>query len=100
MVLHDLSLAARYSDHLVAMKDGTLLTGGPPAQTMTTGMLLDGFGLRAHVFNDPEDDRPAGPAAPRSAFPPILGSRAPRSGSFACSKHFHRLCEGVVHVCC
>jgi iron complex transport system ATP-binding protein len=58
MVLHDLSLAARYSDHLVVMKDGGLVAEGPPARTMTTGMLLDGFGLHAHVFNDPNDDLP------------------------------------------
>ncbi|MGI5327705.1 ABC transporter ATP-binding protein [Actinomadura nitritigenes] len=58
MVLHDLSLAARYSDHLIVMKGGKLLAEGPPAQTMTTEMLLDGFGLRAHVFNDPKDDLP------------------------------------------
>jgi iron complex transport system ATP-binding protein len=58
MVLHDLSMAARYSDHLVVMKQGKLLTEGAPAETMTAGMLLEGFGLRAHVFNDPNDDLP------------------------------------------
>ncbi|WP_026341354.1 ABC transporter ATP-binding protein [Actinomadura atramentaria] len=58
MVLHDLSLAARYSDHLVVMKDGQLLAEGPPAEVMTKEMLLKGFNLKAHVFNDPEDNLP------------------------------------------
>jgi iron-siderophore transport system ATP-binding protein len=67
MVLHDLSLAARYSDHLVVMKSGRLLTEGSPAETMTAAMLLEGFGLRAHVFNDPNDNLPTVVPARRPA---------------------------------
>ena len=58
MVLHDLSLAARYSDHLVVLKDGALTAQGPPRETVTPEVLWDGFGLRAHVFDDPEDRLP------------------------------------------
>ena len=31
MVLHDLAMAARYADHLVAMRDGRVVAEGPPA---------------------------------------------------------------------
>ena len=31
MVLHDLNLAARYADHVVALRDGRLVGSGPPA---------------------------------------------------------------------
>lgn len=58
VVLHDLSLAARYSDHLVVMKDGALVTQGPPGEVLSSQLLLDVFGLRAHVFDDPVDGLP------------------------------------------
>ncbi|WP_283095258.1 ABC transporter ATP-binding protein [Nocardioides alcanivorans] len=57
-VLHDLSLAARYSDHLVVLKDGRLVTAGPPRDVLTPAMLWETFGLRAHVFDDPVEGRP------------------------------------------
>ncbi len=58
MVVHDLSLAARYSDHLVVMKDGRVQVEGPPAEVLTAPLLEETFGLRARVFPDPEDGRP------------------------------------------
>ncbi|WP_457963351.1 ABC transporter ATP-binding protein [Arthrobacter sp. D1-29] len=58
MVLHDISLAARYSDHIVAMKDGSIITQGTPAQVVTPGLLKDVFGLDAHVVAEPTDGRP------------------------------------------
>ncbi|MBT0956223.1 ATP-binding cassette domain-containing protein [Alphaproteobacteria bacterium KMM 3653] len=44
IVLHDLSVTARYADRIVAMKDGRLVTSGPRLLTMTGGMLSDLFG--------------------------------------------------------
>ena len=35
MVLHDLNLAARYADHLVAVADGRLHAAGDPAEVLT-----------------------------------------------------------------
>lgn len=58
VVLHDLSLAARYSDQLVVMKDGALVTEGPPRDVLSPDLLYDVFGLRAHVFDDPVDGLP------------------------------------------
>lgn len=58
MVLHDISLAARYSDHIVAMKDGRIITQGTPDQVVTPGLLKEVFGLDAHVVPEPTDSRP------------------------------------------
>jgi len=58
MVLHDMNLAARYSDHLVVMKDGGVHGEGTPADILTPDLLMDVFGLRAHVFRDPVDALP------------------------------------------
>jgi iron complex transport system ATP-binding protein len=56
MVLHDLSLAARYADHLVAMRDGRIVAQGPPREVITTDLLADVFGLNAAVLPDPVSD--------------------------------------------
>ncbi|MDS1113045.1 ABC transporter ATP-binding protein [Gordonia westfalica] len=53
MVLHDLNLAARYSDSLVVMKNGAIVTVGTPSEVIDAEMLDDAFGLRAHVMTDP-----------------------------------------------
>lgn len=58
MVLHDISLAARYSDHIVAMKDGRIVAQGTPAEVVTPERLRDVFGLEAHVVREPTDGRP------------------------------------------
>ena len=53
MVLHDLNLAARYADRLVAMKDGRIVAQGPPRDVLTPELLDEVFGLRAVVLPDP-----------------------------------------------
>jgi iron complex transport system ATP-binding protein len=58
MVLHDISLAARYSDHIVAMKDGRIITQGAPAEVITPELLREVFDLNAHVVNEPTEGRP------------------------------------------
>jgi len=58
MVLHDIGLAARYSDRLVVMRDGAFVTAGAPAEVLTSEMLEEVFGLRARVFPDPVDGLP------------------------------------------
>ena len=56
MVLHDLSLAARYADHLLAMRDGRIVAQGPPREVITAELLDDVFGLTATVLPDPVSD--------------------------------------------
>jgi iron complex transport system ATP-binding protein len=58
MVLHDISLAARYSDHLVAMKNGAIVTQGTPEQVVRPDVLRDVFGLAAQVVTEPTAGRP------------------------------------------
>ena len=58
MVLHDLNLAARYADHLVVMRDGAVVTAGPPATVLTADILRDVFGVEAEIFPDPRTGTP------------------------------------------
>lgn len=59
MVLHDLNLAVRYSDHLIVMRDGAVVASGvPPKEIISAELLLDVFGLEAAVIDDPVSDRP------------------------------------------
>ncbi|MEU7718977.1 ABC transporter ATP-binding protein [Streptomyces tibetensis] len=58
MVLHDLNLATRYSDHLVVMREGSILAQGHPREVVTAELLYEAFGLRARVIDDPVGDRP------------------------------------------
>ncbi|ABY23417.1 ferric enterobactin transport system, ATP-binding protein [Renibacterium salmoninarum ATCC 33209] len=58
MVLHDISLAARYSDHMVAMKEGAIVASGTPQDVVTEPQLLEIFGLEASVVAEPVAGRP------------------------------------------
>lgn len=59
MVLHDLNLAARYSDRLVLLsRSGTLAAAGAPEQVLTEGNLAEVFGLDAVVVEDPVSGGP------------------------------------------
>ncbi|GAA4223462.1 iron complex transport system ATP-binding protein [Streptosporangium album] len=53
MVLHDLNLAARYADRLVAMRDGRIVAAGPPHDVLTESLLAEVFDLDAKVIEDP-----------------------------------------------
>lgn len=53
MVLHDLNLAARYADRLIAMRDGRVVCEGTPAEVVTAERVREVFGLSARVITDP-----------------------------------------------
>ncbi|MBO2463501.1 ABC transporter ATP-binding protein [Actinomadura violacea] len=53
MVLHDLSHACRYADHLVAMKDGRVAAEGAPSAIVNEDLVEEVFGLRCQVGVDP-----------------------------------------------
>ncbi|MFF9344943.1 MULTISPECIES: ABC transporter ATP-binding protein [unclassified Streptomyces] len=58
LVLHDLNQAARYADHLIAMKAGRVVTQGPPSEVVTDAMVREVFGLPAVVVPDPVTGSP------------------------------------------
>ena len=49
MVLHDLSIAARWSDRIVVMRNGTIVTDGEPREAISASMLADVYGVVAEV---------------------------------------------------
>ena len=52
MVLHDLNLAARYADHLVAMAGGRVVASGRPVDVVTPATVREVFGLECAVVRD------------------------------------------------
>ncbi|OEJ95671.1 ABC transporter ATP-binding protein [Streptomyces thermolilacinus] len=65
VVLHDLNQAARYADHLVAMKAGRIVAAGQPGEVVTEELVREVFGLEATVIPDPLTGSPLViPAAP------------------------------------
>jgi iron complex transport system ATP-binding protein len=57
-VLHDLNLACRYADNLIAMKDGRIVAEGPPRDVVTSELVGTVFGLTARIVTDPVSDTP------------------------------------------
>ncbi|WP_425865042.1 ABC transporter ATP-binding protein [Arthrobacter sp. TWP1-1] len=53
IVLHDLNLAARYADHLIAMKSGSIVAQGAPGEVLTAELVQHVFGLESVVVPDP-----------------------------------------------
>jgi iron complex transport system ATP-binding protein len=53
MVLHDLNLAARYADHLVALERGRVVASGSPHEVVTEAIVRRVFGLDSRVIEDP-----------------------------------------------
>lgn len=58
MVLHELNLAARYADQLVAMANGQVYAAGPPEEILTEQMVREVFGLESRVIEDPVTGKP------------------------------------------
>ena len=87
MVLHDLNLAARYAERLVAMKDGVLVAGrhaggGAHRAAARRGVRAGGPGGARPGHRHP--DGGPGPTAPlRASGPPPARARAPRHGTLA-----------------
>lgn len=67
LVLHELNLAARCADHLVAMKGGAIAMAGEPCDVLTSENLTEVFGLEASVTTDP-GGTPVVIPAPRKEF--------------------------------
>jgi iron complex transport system ATP-binding protein len=80
MVLHDLNLAARYADHLVALADGTVHAAGTPAAVLTEDVVRAVFGLDSRIITDPTSGTPLMlPLGRHRLAPPVEDASAPQN---------------------
>ncbi|MDF2840261.1 MAG: yusV [Clostridia bacterium] len=53
MVLHDINLACRYADHIIAIKDGKVYDEGNPIEIITEKLINDVFDINAKIIECP-----------------------------------------------
>jgi len=53
VVMHDLNLACRFCDHIIAMSEGAIVAEGPPTEVVTAALVEKVFGLTCLVIPDP-----------------------------------------------
>ena len=58
MVLHDLNLAARFSEYISAIQKGDIIKHGTPEEVMTPEVLRKTFNINADVVIEPKSNRP------------------------------------------
>jgi len=58
MVLHDLNMAARFADYMVAIRCGNIISHGSPEKVMTHHVLKETFNIDAEIVNEPRTGRP------------------------------------------
>lgn len=61
MVLHDLNLASRYSDYLLAMENGNIFAYGEPKDVLTSEMLAKCFRIDGEIIFDSKTGKPLCP---------------------------------------
>ena len=55
---HDLSLAARFADELVLLREGRVVAAGTPAEVLRPELLAETYGVRVRLIDDPEGGTP------------------------------------------
>ncbi|AOK90230.1 MULTISPECIES: ABC transporter ATP-binding protein [Paenibacillus] len=58
MVVHDLNHAARYAQHMIAIKKGKAEAVGTPTEVMSPDVLREVFGIEADIVTDPRTGVP------------------------------------------
>lgn len=58
MVLHDINLAARYADHMIAVRAGRIVAAGAPRDILTSDLIREVFALESIVVPDPVSGAP------------------------------------------
>jgi iron complex transport system ATP-binding protein len=53
IVLHDINLACRYADHIIAVKDGKVYAEGEPKKVVTETLIKDVFGINSLIIECP-----------------------------------------------
>ena len=57
-VLHDLNHACRYATHIIAMRDGQIVTQGHPREEITADLVEQVFGMPCLIIDDPVSHTP------------------------------------------
>jgi iron complex transport system ATP-binding protein len=84
MVLHDLTLAARYADRLVVMDRGRIAAVGDPGEVLTAELVRDVFGVPASIVPDPVSGRPLViPIGTRHVHPHLVPGAIPTPSAAA-----------------
>ncbi|MEB7504321.1 ABC transporter ATP-binding protein [Arthrobacter koreensis] len=77
-VLHELGLAFRFADHIIAMKDGQILAQGTPEEIATPELMKEIYGIDALVIPDPATGGPlVVPLEPGHTVRSIAGIETP-----------------------
>lgn len=58
MVVHDLNHASRYAQHIVAIKNGTVIKTGTPLEVMRSEILEEVYGVKSDIIYDPRTGQP------------------------------------------
>jgi len=58
MVLHDINQASRFSDHIIALKDGQIVKSGDCEEVITHQVLKEVFHIDADIGRDPRTNKP------------------------------------------
>lgn len=58
MVLHDLNLASRFADYMIALRDGRIVCHGEPERVMTREILRETFQIEAEILQDTHTGKP------------------------------------------
>ncbi|WP_129788158.1 ABC transporter ATP-binding protein [Promicromonospora panici] len=58
VALHDLNLAAMFCDTVVVLRRGRVVAAGTPAEVLTSELIAEVYGVRAHVTCDDHSGRP------------------------------------------
>lgn len=58
MVLHDVNMAAKFSDTLIALRGGKVIASGTPDELMTPATLQQIYGMELALFPHPKTGTP------------------------------------------
>lgn len=58
IVLHDLNLAARFADYMIAIRGGDIICHGTPEEVMVPSVLKEVFHIEAEIIKEPRTCRP------------------------------------------
>lgn len=58
LVIHEINMAARFSDHMITLKNGNIVAQGTAEQIMSHSVLKEVFNIDAYIMTDPNTGKP------------------------------------------